>query len=67
MPEIKSPHDSFCKEIMSRLEVAADFLANYLPPDVVELLDLSGLRLVKDSFNDLNIWLYARAGNGGAS
>jgi hypothetical protein len=42
MSEIKSPHDSFCKEIMSRLEVAADFMANYLPPDVVALLDLSG-------------------------
>ena len=52
MSEIKSPHDSFCKEIMSRLEVAADFLTNYLPPDIVALLDLSGLDLIKDSFVD---------------
>ncbi len=55
MSEIKSPHDSFCKEIMSRLDVAADFLANYMPPDVVALLDLSGLELVKDSFVDAEL------------
>jgi hypothetical protein len=52
MSEIKSPHDSFCKEIMSRLEVAADFLANYPPPDVVGALGLTRLELVKDSFVD---------------
>ncbi|MCI0525515.1 MAG: Rpn family recombination-promoting nuclease/putative transposase [Acidobacteria bacterium] len=52
MSEITTPHDSFCKEIMARPEVAADFMANYLPPDVVARLDLSGLELVKDSFVD---------------
>lgn len=55
MSEVKSPHDSFCKEIMSRLDVAADFLANYMPPDVVALLDLSGLELLKDSFVDAEL------------
>jgi hypothetical protein len=52
MPEITTPHDSFCKELMARPEVAADFMANYLPPDVVAILDLRALELVKDSFVD---------------
>ncbi len=52
MSENTSPHDSFCKEIMARPEVATDFLANYMPPDVVASLDINALELVKDSFVD---------------
>jgi predicted transposase YdaD len=55
MSEITTPHDSFCKEIMGRPEVAADFIANYLPPDAVARLDLSALELVKDSFVDAEL------------
>lgn len=55
MSEIKSPHDSFCKEIMSRPEVAVDFMYNYLPPDVVASLDINALELVKDSFIDADL------------
>ncbi|MGH9841297.1 MAG: Rpn family recombination-promoting nuclease/putative transposase [Blastocatellia bacterium] len=49
---LSNPHDSFFKELFSRPEVAADFLANYLPPDVVAALDLGSLELIKDSFVD---------------
>jgi len=49
---LSNPHDSFFKELFSRPEVAADFLANYLPPDVAAALDLSSLELIKDSFVD---------------
>ncbi len=49
---LSNPHDSFFKELFSRPEVAADFLANYLPPDVVAALDLRSIELVKDSFVD---------------
>lgn len=55
MPEITNPHDSFCKEIMARPEVATDFMANYLPPDVVASLEISALELVKDSFVDAEL------------
>jgi predicted transposase/invertase (TIGR01784 family) len=49
---LSSPHDSFFKELFSRPEVAADFLANYLPPEIAAALDLSSLEIVKDSFVD---------------
>lgn len=48
--ELSNPHDSFFKEIFSRPEVARDFLQNYLPPAVVEQLDMASLELRKDSF-----------------
>ena len=49
---LSNPHDSFFKELFSRPEVAADFLANYLPPEIAAALDLSSLEIVKDSFVD---------------
>ncbi|MBI3653724.1 MAG: Rpn family recombination-promoting nuclease/putative transposase [Acidobacteria bacterium] len=52
MPDLSNPHDRFFKEVFSRPEMAADVLANYLPEEIVALLDLSQLELVKDSFID---------------
>ncbi len=52
MSEISNPHDKFFKESFSRPEVARDFLANYLPAEVVQELDLSALEPLKDSFID---------------
>mgnify|MGYP001585346558 CR=1 FL=1 len=37
---------------MTRPGIAADFLANYLPPEIVATLDVSEPKLVKDSFID---------------
>lgn len=45
-------HDRFFKQVFSEQAVAADFLRNYLPAEVVGLLDLSSLELAKDSFVD---------------
>ena len=39
MPEITNPHDRFFKEVFARKEVAADFLRNYLPADVLACVD----------------------------
>ncbi|MGH9840874.1 MAG: Rpn family recombination-promoting nuclease/putative transposase [Blastocatellia bacterium] len=50
--EISNPHDSFFKERLSRPEMAADFLANYLPPEILAILDVSEPEIVKDSFVD---------------
>lgn len=52
MSELTNPHDHFFKDLFSRPEVAADFLANYLPPEFVAALDLGSLELIKDSFVD---------------
>ena len=50
MPLINHPHDRFFKETMQDLETAQDFLANYLPQDILQLIDLDSLSLQKDSF-----------------
>lgn len=52
MNDLANPHDRFFKEVFSRPETAADFLANYLPPDVAAALDVSAPELVKESFID---------------
>ena len=50
MTEPNSPHDSFFKRLFSDLEVAVDFLRNYLEPALVARLDLATLRLEKENF-----------------
>ncbi|TVQ96265.1 MAG: hypothetical protein EA399_16205 [Desulfovibrionales bacterium] len=36
MSEINKKHDTFFRETMSHKEVVADFLANYLPAEVLK-------------------------------
>lgn len=55
MAEIDNSHDQFFKEIFGQPDIAADFVANYLPSEVVAELDLSALELVKDSFVDARL------------
>ncbi|NKQ34519.1 MAG: Rpn family recombination-promoting nuclease/putative transposase, partial [Chloroflexi bacterium] len=55
MNELSNPHDRFFKETFSRVEVARDLLANYLPPEVVALLDLETLEARSDSFVDADL------------
>ena len=52
MSEINNIHDAFFRETMSHKEVAADFLANYLPPAVLHHIQLDSLTITKDSFVD---------------
>src|SRR5213595_3038859 len=49
---ISNPHDKFFKDLLGQSELAADFLRNYLSPEVVNRLDLATLELQKDSFID---------------
>ena len=42
----------------SREEVGRDFFLNYLPPEIVRLLDLKSARLSKDSFLDKRLRAY---------
>jgi predicted transposase/invertase (TIGR01784 family) len=55
MTEISNPHDKFFKVTFGQPEVAADFLAHYLPPEVAAALDLSAIELTKDSFVDAEL------------
>ena len=52
MVGLPNPHDAFFKERLANVETARDFVANYLPSDVVEVFDLSTLAISKDSFVD---------------
>ena len=52
MADIANPHDKFFKEVLSRLEVARDFILYYLPSDIVGLFDVESLEIRKDSFID---------------
>ena len=50
MADIVNPHDKFFKEVLSREEIARDFMIHYLPSDVVDLFDMTSLEIKKDSF-----------------
>ncbi|MEW5801737.1 MAG: Rpn family recombination-promoting nuclease/putative transposase [bacterium] len=43
MNEINNPHDKFFKNVFSTKSNAEDFLVNYLPGDILNLLDLESL------------------------
>lgn len=45
-------HDKLVKDALSEKDLAVDFLANYLPSDVLQHIDLTTLALCKDSFVD---------------
>jgi len=52
MDEISQAHDAFFKEMFSQIEPTRDFLANYLPTEITDLLDMDTLEICKDSFVD---------------
>jgi hypothetical protein len=45
MSEINNKHDTFFRETMSHKEVAADFLANYLPTKILKHVRLDMLAI----------------------
>ncbi|KOY82756.1 Rpn family recombination-promoting nuclease/putative transposase [Lysinibacillus macroides] len=48
--KLRNPHDKFFKESFGNVAVARDFLLNYCPQEVLQVLDLSTLEPQKDSF-----------------
>ena len=48
--KIQNPHDKFFKETFSKIEVARDFINNYLPQSIISIVDLDTLEPQKDSF-----------------
>ena len=53
--EVVDPHDTFLRQLLSEPKVVADFVQNYLPAEVVGLLDLEQLRIEKDTFVDARL------------
>ncbi|HZK43390.1 MAG TPA: Rpn family recombination-promoting nuclease/putative transposase [Syntrophomonadaceae bacterium] len=49
---ITQPHDKFFKETLSDLETTKDFLQNYLPSEILSLINLDTLKTEKDTFID---------------
>jgi predicted transposase/invertase (TIGR01784 family) len=49
---IKNPHDSLFKRTLGDKEVAVDFLENYLPNSILKEIDLTDIKVAKDSFID---------------
>jgi hypothetical protein len=50
MNTIVNPHAMFFENVFSRLDIAADFIKNYLPCHIVNNLDLSTVQLERKSF-----------------
>jgi predicted transposase/invertase (TIGR01784 family) len=48
--KIQNPHDKFFKEVFSNTEVAKDFINNYLPQSIINIIDVNTVELQKDSF-----------------
>lgn len=52
---VVDPHDTFFRQLLSDPSVALDLVQNYLPADLLPLLDLSQLRMEKDTFVDARL------------
>ena len=52
---IQNVHDKFFKETFSRIDVATNFLEEFLPPDFVQKLNLPSLTIENNSFIDENL------------
>ena len=50
LSDLTNPHDKLFRETWSNLDNARGFLQNYLPADVLRLMDLGSLEISKDSF-----------------
>ena len=53
--KLQTPHDRFFKETIGRVEVATDFLNNYLPASIMNIVDMTTLEPQKDSFIDKDL------------
>ena len=51
--QIVNPHANFFQKVFFRYDVARDFVCNYLPEKLVQLLDLNTLELDRESFVDI--------------
>ena len=55
MKDIHQPHDKFVGQLFENEKTAINFLQHYLPPEVLEHVDLSAAKLKKGSFIEQNL------------
>lgn len=58
MSDIQNPHDRLFKEVLTRVDAAQDVARHYLPPAIVQQLNLETMELVKDSWVDPELQEY---------
>ena len=58
MKKLNNPHDKFLKETLSRKENAVGFIQNYLPQEIVTMIDLDNIKIEKDSYITKNLQEY---------
>lgn len=52
MSIINKPHDKFFKETLGDIETTKNFLRNYLPAEILDIIDIDSISAEKDSFID---------------
>src|SRR5690625_709827 len=50
MKMVNHPHDKLFKETFGDLEVTSDFINQYLPKEILDIIDVESLTSIKDSF-----------------
>jgi predicted transposase YdaD len=55
MEPITNPHDKFFKEVFSRRSDAVEFLQNYLPSEILKVIDVQSLEYTKETFVDRHL------------
>jgi hypothetical protein len=51
---VNNPHDAAFKAAFRKKELARKFLAQYLPPEILQHIDLEHLRFINKSYLDEN-------------
>ncbi len=71
MAKVKNPHDVYVRRAFRKVTLAADFFCHYLPPEIVQLLDLERVthdegafadKRLRQQFSDLLFRVGLRAG-----
>ncbi len=47
---VHNPHDAFFRDMMENKKRAVNFFKNYLPADILKLVDIKTLQIKKESF-----------------
>ncbi len=58
MKTVNNPHDAFFEKIFGKKENAKEFLINYLPENILKLIDTDQLEIAKGSFIEKNLQRY---------
>lgn len=55
MDILKQPHDKYFKAIFGKLDFTKEFLADYLPVELLNIMDMSTIEAQKDTYLDKDL------------